>query len=58
MRIASMLLMCVVLGATTVVDGATRTVDFSDDTAGQPPKGFAVLAVIAERAHSPARLDR
>lgn len=28
------------LGATVVVQGATRKVDFSDDAAGQPPKGF------------------
>jgi hypothetical protein len=28
------------LAATVVVQGATRKVDFSDDAAGQPPKGF------------------
>ena len=30
----------VVLGVTIVIHGATRTVDFSGDAAGQPPKGF------------------
>jgi hypothetical protein len=28
------------LGATIIVHGASRTIDFSDDAAGQPPKGF------------------
>jgi hypothetical protein len=28
------------LGATVVVQGASRRVDFSDDAVGQPPKGF------------------
>jgi hypothetical protein len=28
------------LGATIIVQGATRKVDFSDDAVGQPPKGF------------------
>jgi hypothetical protein len=28
------------LGATVVVQGASRKVDFSDDAVGQPPKGF------------------
>jgi hypothetical protein len=28
------------LGATLVVQGASRRVDFSDDAVGQPPKGF------------------
>jgi hypothetical protein len=40
MRIASILMTCVVLGATVVLDGATRMLDFSDDAVGQPPKGF------------------
>ena len=35
-----MLMAFVVLGATLVVQGANRKVDFSDDAAGQPPKGF------------------
>jgi hypothetical protein len=30
----------VVLGATLLVHGSTRKVDFSDDTVGGPPKGF------------------
>lgn len=40
MRIASVLFVLVLLGATLIVHGATRKVDFSDDTVGQPPKGF------------------
>ena len=39
MRIASILTIFV-LGAAMLVHGATRKVDFSDDTVGQPPKGF------------------
>jgi hypothetical protein len=35
-----LLFVLVILGATLIVHGATRKVDFSDDTAGQPPKGF------------------
>lgn len=40
MRMASLLIVFVVFGATMLVHGATRKVDFSDDTIGQPPKGF------------------
>jgi hypothetical protein len=35
-----MLMAFVVLGATLVGQGANRKLDFSDDTVGQPPKGF------------------
>jgi hypothetical protein len=35
-----MVVVVVVSGATILVRGATRKVDFSDDTPGQPPKGF------------------
>jgi hypothetical protein len=35
-----MLMALVMLGATLVVQGASRKLDFSDDTVGQPPKGF------------------
>src|SRR4029453_7154413 len=35
-----MLMAFVVLGATLVGQAANRKVDFSDDTVGQPPKGF------------------
>jgi hypothetical protein len=40
MGMAGVLFVLVLLGATLIVHGATRTVDFSDDTVGQPPKGF------------------
>ena len=40
MRISSVLAVCVVAGATVVIHGATRTVDFSADAVGQPPRGF------------------
>ena len=40
MRFANLLIVFVVFGATVIVHGATRKVDFSDDTVGQPPKGF------------------
>jgi hypothetical protein len=38
MRIANLLLVLVIFGV--LVHGETRKVDFSDDTIGQPPKGF------------------
>ena len=40
MRIAGSFIAVVVLGMTCVMLGATRKVDFSDDSVGQPPKGF------------------
>ena len=40
MRLTNLFIISVVLGATMTVHGATRKADFSDDTAGQPPKGF------------------
>jgi Domain of Unknown Function (DUF1080) len=41
MRMASLIHFgLIVFGATLMVHGATRKVDFSDDTAGQPPEGF------------------
>ena len=40
MRKASLYVALVVLSVTIVVHGATRTVDFSADAVGQPPKGF------------------
>jgi len=40
MRMASFLIAFVVFGATMLVHGATRKVDFSDDAVGKPPKGF------------------
>jgi 3-keto-disaccharide hydrolase len=40
MRLTNLLVVFVVFGATMLVQGATRKVDFSDDTVGQPPKGF------------------
>ena len=40
MRMASFLIAFVAFGATMLVHGATRKVDFSDDAVGQPPKGF------------------
>jgi len=40
MRIAMLFIALVALGATIVVQAASRKVDFSDDSVGQPPKGF------------------
>ena len=40
MRMARSLTVVLVFGATMLVQGATRTIDFSDDTVGQSPKGF------------------
>lgn len=40
MRMANVLVVLVVFGATMIVHGATRKIDFSDDSVGQPPKGF------------------
>lgn len=40
MRRAGMFVALGVLGVTVVVNGATRRLDFSGDTVGQPPKGF------------------
>lgn len=40
MRLTYLLTVLVLFGATILVQGATRKVDFSDDTVGQPPKGF------------------
>lgn len=40
MRFANLLIVFVVFGVTMIVHGATRKVDFSDDTVGQPPEGF------------------
>ena len=40
MRLASLLIVLLVVGAAIVVHGATRKVDFSGDTVGQPPAGF------------------
>ena len=40
MRMARFLTAFLVFGATMLVQGATRTIDFSDDTVGQSPKGF------------------
>jgi hypothetical protein len=40
MRMAILLVACIVVGMTLVVHGATRKVDFSDDVVGQAPKGF------------------
>jgi hypothetical protein len=37
---ANVVIVLVVFGATMLVHGATRKVDFSDDTIGQPPKRF------------------
>ena len=38
-RTSGFLALCV-LGVTVMLSGATRKVDFSDSTVGQPPKGF------------------
>jgi hypothetical protein len=40
MRMASVLMALGVLGATVVIDGAARKVDFFSDAVGQAPKGF------------------
>ena len=40
MKTITLFMALAALGATVVVQGATRKVDFSDDVAGQPPKGF------------------
>lgn len=40
MRVPPLLTATVVLGTAVLVHGATRKVDFSHDTVGQPPKGF------------------
>ena len=40
MRMTRSLTIVLVVGATMLVQGATRTIDFSDDTVGQSPKGF------------------
>ena len=39
-RILSLFLLVILIGATTGVDGATRTIDFTSDTVGQAPAGF------------------
>jgi hypothetical protein len=40
MRMAGLLVTCIVFGMTLVVHGTTRKVDFSDDAVGEAPKGF------------------
>ena len=40
MKMIMLFMALAALGATVVVQGATRKVDFSDDAAGQPPRGF------------------
>ena len=40
MRMVSLFVVFVVLGVTIAVHGATRTLDFSDGTVGQAPRGF------------------
>ena len=40
MRLTILLMAIVALGATIIVQAATRKVDFTDDAVGQPPKGF------------------
>lgn len=40
MRFASLLIVFTAVGATILVHGATKKVDFSDDAVGQAPKGF------------------
>jgi Domain of Unknown Function (DUF1080) len=40
MRMASLFVLSMGVSMTLIVHGATRTVDFSDDAVGQPPKGF------------------
>ena len=40
MRFTILLTALVALGATIIVQAATRKIDFTDDAVGQPPKGF------------------
>lgn len=40
MRMTMLFMALAALGATVVVQGASRKIDFSDDAVGQPPKGF------------------
>lgn len=40
MRRTRSLTVVLVVGAIMLVQGATRTIDFSEDTVGQSPKGF------------------
>jgi hypothetical protein len=40
MKMIMLFMALAALGATVVVQGASRKVDFSDDAVGQPPKGF------------------
>jgi hypothetical protein len=40
MQMSGFLTMCVITGATILIHGATRTVDFSADAVAQPPGGF------------------
>ncbi len=40
MRFARLLIVVMAAGATILVHGATRKVDFSDDTVGRTPRGF------------------
>jgi hypothetical protein len=40
MRLTILLMAVVALGATIIVQAATRKIDFTDDAVGQPPKGF------------------
>jgi hypothetical protein len=40
MKIIMLFMAFAALGATIVVEGASRKVDFSDDAVGQPPSGF------------------
>jgi len=40
MKMVMLFMALVAFGATIVIQGASRRVDFSDDAAGQPPKGF------------------
>ena len=40
MKMVMLFMTLVALGATIVLHGASRNVDFSDDAVGQPPKGF------------------
>jgi hypothetical protein len=40
MKMSMLFIALAALGATVVVQGASRKVDFSDDAVGRPPKGF------------------
>ena len=40
MKMIMLFMAIAAVGATVVVQGASRKIDFSDDAAGQPPKGF------------------